>query len=181
MNKVCIMGAGAFGTSMKNLLIRNGHNPLVWKRGEDVSICKDMDFVIFAVPAQSFRSVFTMAAPFIGNAIVINLAKGIENGTLLRMSEVAEEILPGVKYVALSGPSHAEEIEKDVPTDVTIASLDEQANLAVQDLLFTNHFRVYTNNDIVGVELGGSIKNVIALTTGIADGMGFGDNSRAAL
>ena len=180
--EICIMGAGAFGKAIAHLLTEKGYGPVIWTRGMDAESCvKDKDFVIFAVPAQSFREVFSKAAPYIGNAIIINVAKGIETGSLLRLSQVAEEILPGCRYAVLSGPSHAEEIAIDMPTDVSISSNDPELLPVVQDLFFAERFRVYTNNDLIGVELGGSVKNVIALATGIADGLGFGDNSRAAL
>jgi len=125
--------------------------------------------------------VFTKAAPYIGDAIVVNLAKGLEIGSMKRLSEVAGEILPGCRYVALSGPSHAEEIMLNMPTDICAASKDEALAVKIQDLLFSDFFRVYTNSDLIGVEIGGAVKNVIALACGIAEGLGLGDNSKAAL
>jgi len=140
------------------------------------------DLVLFSVPAQSFRGVFKEAVPFIKkNAIIVNVAKGIEKGTLLRLSEVAKEIAPDLKYVALSGPSHAEEVAKLLPTTVAVASDDVKLSETVQEVFNTDRFRVYTNDDLVGVELGGALKNIIALGAGISDGMGFGDNAKAAM
>ncbi len=138
--------------------------------------------VIFAVPTQAFRGSFQEASKYINDdAIIVNVAKGIEQGTLMRLSEVAKEVKENVKYVVLSGPSHAEEVGKKMPTTVAIASEDEKAAKSIQDLFFTNRFRTYLNNDIVGVEIGGALKNIIALGAGISDGIGFGDNAKAAL
>ena len=143
---------------------------------------KDADVVLFSAPAQHFREALTSALEYIGNAaIVINVAKGIEQKSLTRMSEIAAEHLDLDRYVVLSGPSHAEEVGRRLPTTVAAASYDLKAAEAVQDLLMTDRFRVYTTEDVVGVELGGALKNIIALGAGISDGMGFGDNAKAAL
>ena len=143
---------------------------------------KDADVVLFSAPAQHFREASTSALEYIGNAaIVINVAKGIEQKSLKRMSEIAAEHLDLDRYVVLSGPSHAEEVGRRLPTTVAAASYDLKAAEAVQDLFMTDRFRVYTTEDVVGVELGGALKNIIALGAGISDGMGFGDNAKAAL
>lgn len=143
---------------------------------------KDADVVLFSAPAQHFREALTSALEYIGNAaIVINVAKGIEQKSLKRMSEIAAEHLDLDWYVVLSGPSHAEEVGRRLPTTVAAASYDLKAAEAVQDLFMTDRFRVYTTEDVVGVELGGALKNIIALGAGISDGMGFGDNAKAAL
>lgn len=140
------------------------------------------DVALFSVPAQAFRRVLTDALPYLrDDMIIVNVAKGIEQGSLLRMSEVAEQVRPGLKYVALSGPSHAEEVGVGLPTTVALASWDSRVAKAAQDIFMTERFRVYTANDLVGVELGGALKNIIALGAGISDGMGFGDNAKAAL
>ena len=143
---------------------------------------KDADVVLFSAPAQHFREALTSALEYIGNAaLVINVAKGIEQKSLKRMSEIAAEHLDLDRYVVLSGPSHAEEVGRRLPTTVAAASYDLKAAEAVQDLFMTDRFRVYTTEDVVGVELGGALKNIIALGAGISDGMGFGDNAKAAL
>lgn len=143
---------------------------------------KGADIVLFSVPAQAFRSVFAEALPHLEpQTIVVNVAKGIEMGTLLRLSQVAHELKPDVRYVTLSGPSHAEEVARNLPTTVAVASEDEALALEVQEAFITDMFRVYSNHDVAGVELGGSLKNIIALGAGISDGMGFGDNAKAAL
>ncbi len=113
--------------------------------------------------------------------IIVNLAKGIEIGTLNRMSELCEEILGATKYAVLSGPSHAEEVALKTPTAVVVASGDKETAGLVQQVFMNDSFRVYTSNDVVGVELGGALKNVFAIAAGICDGMGLGDNSKAAL
>ena len=143
---------------------------------------KGADIVLFGVPTQAFRSVFAAASEFLEpQTIVVNVAKGIEMGTLLRLSQVAKEVKPDVRYVTLSGPSHAEEVARNLPTTVAVAADDEALALEVQEAFITERFRVYTNQDVAGVELGGSLKNIIALGAGISDGMGFGDNAKAAL
>ncbi|MFQ9893397.1 MAG: NAD(P)H-dependent glycerol-3-phosphate dehydrogenase [Emergencia sp.] len=140
------------------------------------------DIALFSAPAQHFRSAFEQAIPYIeDNMIVVNVAKGIEQGTLMRMSEIAYILKPDVKYVVLSGPSHAEEVGRALPTTVAVASKDMALAEAVQDVFMTDRFRVYTNDDVCGVELGGALKNIIALGAGISDGIGFGDNAKAAL
>ena len=140
------------------------------------------DIVLFSAPAQHFRSALKGAIPYLkDDMVIVNVAKGIEQGTLMRMSEIADELLPGAKYVVLSGPSHAEEVGRAMPTTVAVASKDPKTAEYIQDVFMTDRFRVYTAEDIVGIELGGSLKNIIALGAGISDGMGFGDNAKAAL
>lgn len=143
---------------------------------------KDADLVLFSAPAQFFRGALENALPYLKpEMILVNVAKGIEQKTLKRMSEIAAEKLPDAKYVVLSGPSHAEEVGKSLPTTVAAASTDLKLAEEVQEIFMTERFRVYTTTDVVGVELGGSLKNIIALAAGISDGMGFGDNAKAAL
>ena len=140
------------------------------------------DMVLFSAPAQFFRGALDSAMPYLKpEMILVNVAKGIEQKTLKRMSEIAAEKLPDAKYVVLSGPSHAEEVGREMPTTVAVASTDLKLAEEVQDIFMTDRFRVYTTEDVVGVELGGSLKNIIALGAGISDGMGFGDNAKAAL
>ena len=146
---------------------------------------RDADVILFSAPAQHFRSALTSAQEFIkDDVIMINVAKGIEKGTHKRMSEIAVEVMGDEvldRYVVLSGPSHAEEVGRRLPTTVATASRNPEAAKKIQDLFMTDRFRVYTLDDVVGVELGGALKNIIALGAGISDGMGFGDNAKAAL
>lgn len=140
------------------------------------------DIALFSAPAQHFRSAFEHAIPYLeDDMVVVNVAKGIEKGTLMRMSEIAYILKPDVKYVVLSGPSHAEEVGRFLPTTVAVASKDKELAEYIQDVFMTDRFRVYTNEDVCGVELGGSLKNIIALGAGVSDGIGFGDNAKAAL
>lgn len=140
------------------------------------------EIVVFAVPAQKFRQVSSKAAQYLEEgAVVVNLAKGIEKKTLKRMSEVAEETIPAARYVALSGPTHAEEIVRNTPAGIVAASKDAEAALLIQDTFMSEQLRVYTQDDVVGVEIAGAVKNVIAIATGISDGMKLGNNARAAL
>lgn len=140
------------------------------------------DLVLFSAPAQHFRSAIDLATPYLTKEmILVNVAKGIEQKSLMRLSEIAYEKIPQANYVALSGPSHAEEVGMGLPTTVVAASKDQKVAEYVQDVFMTERFRVYTNQDIIGVELGGALKNIIALGAGISDGMGFGDNAKAAL
>ncbi len=138
--------------------------------------------VLISVSSQAVRGILKNIKPYLnGNEIIINVAKGLEKSTQLRISEVVNEELPSNKFVVLSGPSHAEEVSKNMPTTVVVSSKEKSTAEFIQDLFITENFRVYTNPDVIGVELGGALKNVIAFGAGIADGLGFGDNARAAL
>ena len=140
------------------------------------------DVAVFSVPAQTFRDVFARAMPYLKpDTVVVNVAKGIEKGTLLRLSQVARQLMPQVRYVALSGPSHAEEVARNLPTTVAVAAEDEELAAEVQVVFNTERLRVYRNSDMAGVELGGALKNIIALGAGVSDGLGYGDNAKAAL
>ncbi|MBQ8151247.1 MAG: NAD(P)H-dependent glycerol-3-phosphate dehydrogenase [Firmicutes bacterium] len=149
---------------------------------DEAEALKGANYVLFSAPAQHFRSALETALPNISDdAIIINVAKGIEQHSLKRMSEIAADVIDLNRYVVLSGPSHAEEVGRRQPTTVAVASVNMDAAERVQDLFMSDRFRVYTTDDIVGVELGGALKNIIALGAGISDGMGFGDNAKAAL
>lgn len=210
--KIGVIGAGSFGTALATVLAGKGHDVTVWARKREQveniiqtrenshylpgvklpdkmkftdnlkEAAADKDYLLFAVPAQSFRGVLKEAAEYFDHSVpVINVAKGIEKGTLLRLSQVSEEIMPDIKYVALSGPSHAEEVARQLPTTVAVAGTDHDLAMEIQEIFFTDRFRVYTNEDLAGVELGGALKNIIALGAGISDGLGFGDNAKAAM
>ncbi|NIM98929.1 MAG: NAD(P)H-dependent glycerol-3-phosphate dehydrogenase [candidate division Zixibacteria bacterium] len=149
------------------------------------SAASQADIITLALPSHTVREVAEQIGKIeLKNPIVVNLAKGIENDTLLRMSEVLQQELPSSlhqKITTLSGPSHAEEVARRIPTTVVVAGFREEVARKVQRAFMTPYFRVYTNSDILGVELGGSLKNIIAIASGICDGMGLGDNSRGAL
>ena len=209
--KITVLGSGGWGTALSILLHDNGHQVTLWSfqaqeaetmrathenpmlKGvalpegitfvNDFSPVSDSDMVVFATPSFAVRQTARNAAPFLrpGTAVV-SVTKGIEGKTGLRMSEIIrEEIHNSCQVVALSGPSHAEEVGRKVPTGVVAACADLAAAELVQDTFMSPVFRVYTNPDIVGVELGGALKNVIALCCGVSDGMGLGDNTKALM
>lgn len=144
--------------------------------------CKDSETVIIAVPSHAMRSVCGNMKQFIKKEqVLVTLTKGIENDTLLRMSQIIKEFMPHNEVAAVSGPSHAEEVAKGIPTAVVASSQKRAVAEYVQDIFMTPLFRVYTNPDIIGVELGGALKNIIAVGAGIIDGLGLGDNTKAAI
>ncbi|PIS29136.1 MAG: NAD(P)H-dependent glycerol-3-phosphate dehydrogenase [Candidatus Marinimicrobia bacterium CG08_land_8_20_14_0_20_45_22] len=210
---VAVLGAGSWGTTVAIHLYNRKHIVRLWEYfSENVTlmnrtrknpllegipipseipisnqldeVIQNVSFIIIAVPSQTVRSLLEkMRGKVLKDVIIINLSKGIERGTLKRMSEVIREVLdhPTDKIVTLHGPSHAEEVSREVPTAVVAASTSPESAQAVQKLFMSSYFRVYTNSDIVGVEVGGAIKNIIAIASGICDGMNLGDNSKAAL
>ena len=209
--KITVLGSGAWGTALAILLHNNGHQVTLWSflpqetetlrtthetpmlKGvtlpEGIAFTNDFDsvgesgLVVFATPSFAVRQTARKAAPFLkAGTIVVSVTKGIEAETGLRMTEVVrQEIGDGCKVVALSGPSHAEEVGRQVPTGVVAACEDLAVAAQVQDVFMSPVFRVYTNPDIVGVELGGALKNIIALCCGVSDGMGLGDNTKALM
>lgn len=210
MAKITVLGSGGFGIALSLLCCRLGHEVTVWSAFPDeiqllekerehkkllpgISIPEQIvltdtlsslqvaQLVIFAVPSFVVRKVAAQAKPYLnGSALVVNVGKGLEEGTLLRLSQVLEEELDNT-IIALSGPSHAEEVGRQIPTSVVVSSRDIGAAERVQEMLMDKSFRIYTNSDLVGVEIGATIKNSIALAAGICDGMGMGDNTKAAL
>ncbi|MBC8631007.1 NAD(P)H-dependent glycerol-3-phosphate dehydrogenase [[Eubacterium] tenue] len=212
MEKICVLGAGSWGTALALVVAKKGYNVSMWTLSEDqcqkvnstrenvdylpgVNIPKnihittdlkeainDSSVIVLAVPSQAIRSVCKQIKPFVNkNQILVDVAKGLEKGTGLRLLQVCEKELPECKYVVLSGPSHAEEVSRDIPTTVVVASEDLTTAEKIQDIFMSPKFRVYTNPDVVGVELGGALKNIIAFGAGICDGLGYGDNAKAAL
>ena len=200
MTKIGVIGAGSWGYALAVTLAGKGHDVKIWDLDQEhladmakyrenrkylpgvpfpatLNTAKDeeealqgAEIVLFAAPAQHFRSALAGALPYMKpDMVAVNVAKGIEQGTLKRMSEVAEELAPDLKYVVLAGPSHAEEVGKGIPTTVAVASEDAEVAKYIQKEFSTDHFRIYTADDLVGIELGGAIKNVIALGAGITD------------
>ena len=148
--------------------------------------CRDSDVYLAVVPSVSFRQTLRQMEPYTGGAkdtapVVISATKGIEQESLKLMTDLIAEELPFVNAAALSGPTHAEEVGKDMPTAIVAGAETEETAAFVQDLFMTPTFRVYTSTDLTGIETGGALKNVIALAAGIADGMGYGDNAKAAM
>ena len=156
---------------------------------ENVSFTTDMgeatadaELIIFALPSPLVRVVAKDLSEYVSKGqIIVNLSKGLEKGSLKRLSEVLSEEIPQGRIVVMSGPSHAEEVSRKLPTTNVVASADKDAAEFVQNFAMNESFRLYTSDDVVGVELGGALKNVIALCAGMSDGLGYGDNTKAAL
>lgn len=143
---------------------------------------EEADIVIFSTPSKFVRGIAKRFSPYLNsNQIIVNVAKGLEDTTLYTLSEVIESVIPQCNVCVLSGPSHAEEVARAIPTTCVVSSKNKEIAEQVQDVFMSPVFRVYTNTDIIGVEIGGALKNVIALAAGISDGLGFGDNTKAAL
>lgn len=214
MSKVVVLGAGSWGTALAIVLADNGHDVGLWahrkehvdeinethrnKKYLDVDIPKsikayhdmreateNVDAVIVCVPTKAIRQVCSQLKEFISAEVqIIHATKGIEPGTLKRVSEMIHEEMPAYPYeqiVVLSGPSHAEEVGLRHPTTVSVSAVNLDSAQKAQDLFNSENFRVYTSNDILGIEVGGALKNIIALGAGISDGLGYGDNAKAAL
>ncbi len=144
--------------------------------------CRDRDLIVFSVASPYIRSTAREARDFIPqDQLLVNVSKGIEEATLMTQTEIIQEEIPGVSVAVLSGPSHAEEVSKGIPTTVVVGAKTFEMAKKIQDIFMNEHFRVYTSSDVIGIELGGALKNVIALAAGVCDGLGFGDNTKAAL
>lgn len=210
--RCAVVGAGAWGTALADLLAESGHGVRLWGREADAvhsintqrenpiflpgvrlseslqatrdpaEAVRDAELVVYAAPSQHLREVVRQGVPHLAHAAVLAVAtKGIEQRTLALMSDVVAEEAAGHAVVALSGPSFAAEVAARQPTAIVAASYDEEAARVTQGALSCGALRVYTHDDLVGVELGGALKNVMAVATGIAEGVGLGNNSRAAL
>ncbi len=143
---------------------------------------EDAKIIVMVVPSPFIRSTAKTIAPFVkDDQIIVNVSKGVEEASLLTLSDVISEEIPNVKVGVLSGPSHAEEVGKCMPTTVVAGAHSKDVAILIQDTFMSEFFRVYTSPDVIGIELGAALKNVIALAAGIADGLGCGDNAKAAL
>lgn len=146
------------------------------------SAVTNKNIIVMAVPSVAIRSLANQVKPFLNDQqIIVNVSKGIEEDTLMTLSEQIEEVIPNANVAVLSGPSHAEEVSRGIPTTCVIGAHTKETAEYLQDIFMSEVFRVYTSPDILGIEIGGSLKNVIALAAGIADGLGYGDNTKAAL
>ncbi|MFQ6678240.1 MAG: NAD(P)H-dependent glycerol-3-phosphate dehydrogenase [Fidelibacterota bacterium] len=213
MSSITILGTGSWGIALGDGLINLGHKVIMWQRNNKKILkiqrnkihplisnykvhkkinftsnlklsVKDARFIVVAVPSHGVRELIRHLSDYnIHDSIIVNAAKGLEQKTLLTMSQVICEELNQDQnnVVSLYGPSHAEEVIRKIPTTLVAASLNHNYAREVQELFSSNFLRVYTNSDILGVELGGSLKNVIAIAAGICDGIGFGDNTKAAI
>ncbi len=211
MANISIIGAGSWGTALAVLLHNNGHNVTMWSAvpaevemlrndrqlaslpgvvlDDSVEITdnleaamKDRDILVLAVASSYIRVTAKRMKEFLKDGqIIVNVAKGVEEDTLFTMSEVISSELPTADVAVLSGPSHAEEVGKGMPTTIVVGAKTRETAEYIQQSFTSPVFRVYTSPDIKGIELGAALKNVIALAAGIADGLGYGDNTKAAL
>lgn len=211
MAKIGIIGSGSWGIALASLLYNNKHEVTVWSAlpeeivemkttrrhhtlpelvlPEDMAFTEDLeeamtgrDILVTAVPSIYVRSTAKKMNPYCRyGQVVVNVAKGIEESTLMTLSEILEEELPMADVAVLSGPSHAEEVSRGLPTTCVAGARTRKTAEYIQGIFMHEVFRVYTSPDIHGIEIGGSLKNVIALAAGIADGLGYGDNTKAAL
>ena len=149
----------------------------------DMALCvQGADLIITAVPSIATRTTANALGKVVSKGQkLLNISKGIEDKSLMRLSEVYMQEVPQASVSVMSGPSHAEEVSRGLPTTNVVASADEQTSKEIQEIIMSDVFRIYTSDDIIGVELGGALKNIIALCAGISDGLGFGDNTKAAL
>lgn len=209
--KIAVLGSGGWGTALALLLLENGNDVTLWsfspdelaviresgenpllkgvpipkelKLTNDMSVAKDCEVVVLATPSFAVGTTARQLATVVQDGtVLVSVSKGIEKDSSLRLSQVIErEVGDRCPVVVLSGPSHAEEVGRHVPTAVVSASKSKSAAELVQDLFMNQRFRVYSSPDIVGVELGAALKNIIALCAGCCDGMGYGDNTKAML
>ena len=148
----------------------------------DISCAKDKDIVLVGIPVKFVREVCNQAKPYVSKeSIMVSTSKGLEDGSMKRMSEILKEVFPDNTVAVLTGPSHAEELGRGIPTAVVVASESIEAAKLIQKTFSDNVLRLYVNSDVIGCEIGGAIKNVIALCCGVIEGLGLGDNTRAAL
>lgn len=211
MKRISIIGAGSWGTTLAVLLGEKGFDVKLWARREELAneietkrenlqylpgikipsnviinhSLKDMiegsEIIIISIPSEYFRKTITEFKPYFNNQILVSVTKGLEHNTCKRMSQVVGEEIGKAKIAVLSGPNHAEEVSRKMPTASVIASTDKKACKIVAECLATPHFKLYQLNDIVGVEICGALKNISAIATGVCDGLGFGDNARASI
>lgn len=211
MAKISILGGGSWGIALAVLLHNNGHQVCVWsalekelnmlrenhehnmlpgvKLADDIEFtgdCKeaasDKDLLVMAVASSFTRATAHRFQTYVAPAqMIVNVAKGIEESTLMTLSEIIEQEIPQAQVAVLSGPSHAEEVARGLPTSIVVGAKRKKTAETIQNLFMSEVFRVYISPDVLGIELGGALKNVVALSAGIADGLGYGDNTKAAL
>ena len=211
MKKVAVLGSGGWGVALSLILNKNGHEVKLWSYSEEeknminnerrckflpeavipegivcsndyATVLEDAEIVLVVTPSSAIRKVITDIKELVTKEqIFVLCSKGMEASTQKIYTDVIKEILPNQKIAALSGPSHAEEVSKFIPTAVVVASEDSAIAEELQDTFMNDIFRVYSNDDMLGVEFGGSLKNIIALACGISIGLGYGDNAIAAL
>ena len=210
MKNVAIIGSGSWGVALAIHLAKMGNKVKVWSFMQEEAdiinnekkckflpdvdlpdgilcltnmedVIKDTDIILHVTPSKFVRNTIKQYKDFIQNQHVIMCSKGFESGTLNTLSEIMDEEMPNVKTGVFSGPSHAEEVATGIPTAIVIASKHKEVQEEVQELFMNNAMRIYTSDDVLGVEIGGATKNIIAFCAGVAAGIGLGDNSFAAL
>ena len=209
--RISVIGSGGWGTAIASLLNRNSHEVTLWSYlkeesenlkkykenkpflpgialPDSINFTSDLeeaaqnDIIFMVTPSKATKQTAENLAPFVKeNTIIVNASKGLDENTQKRLSEVIKEAIPKADVAVMSGPSHAEEVALGLPTTNVVACENIEISQLLQDILMCDVFRVYTGTDMVGVEIGGALKNVIALAAGISDGLGFGDNTKAAL
>jgi glycerol-3-phosphate dehydrogenase (NAD(P)+) len=211
MAKVTVLGGGSWGIALAIVLSNNGHDVTIWsavpnelnmlkenhehkmlpgvKLPDSIKYTLDdkegiegKDLLVMAVASSYTRSTAHRIAPIVAEGQkIVNVAKGIEESTLMTLSDIIEQEIPQADVAVLSGPSHAEEVSRGLPTTIVVGARSRETAEYIQNLFMSEVFRVYTSPDMLGMELGGALKNVVALAAGIADGLGYGDNTKAAL
>lgn len=211
MARITVIGGGSWGIALAVLLHRNGHQITVWSALESeiemlrtrhehkmlpgVKLAEDIcftledreaatgaDLLVMAVASSFTRRTAARLCPHVAEGqMIVNVAKGIEEHTLMTQAQITEQEIPQAQVAVLSGPSHAEEVSRGIPTTIVVGARKRSTAEYIQNLFMNEVFRVYTSPDVLGIELGGSLKNVVALAAGIADGLGYGDNTKAAL
>ena len=207
---ITVVGSGGWGTALALVLLENGHQVSMWcRRAEkcqemqesrenpvlpgvklpqkleltcDLNVLTQSQVVVLATPSFAVRATSKQIAPYLkAGTVLVSVAKGIEKDSCLLLHQVIEEEIPNCPVVVLSGPSHAEEVARGLPTGVVVASENKDAALLAQDIFMNRNMRLYTSPDILGVEIGAALKNVVALCTGCCVGMGYGDNTKALI
>ena len=209
MAKVAVLGGGSWGIALAVLLHKNGHEITIWSALEkeiemlstehehkmlpgvkladdmifttdEAEAVKDKDLLVMAVASSYTRATAKRFSPYVApGQIIVNVAKGIEETTLMTLSQIIEEEVPQAEVTVLSGPSHAEEVGRGIPTTIVVGAKNKETAEYIQNIFMSEVFRVYISPDVLGIELGAALKNVVALAAGIADGLGYGDNTKA--
>lgn len=209
--KISVIGSGGWGTALAILLQKKGHKVTLWSWQKEESdrlkedrenkaylpgiiIPDEIEYtyslkeaiekaetIVTVLPSHKLREYAKEMAPYVGNRLIINCTKGLEQGTYKTMSECIREEIKDARVAVLTGPSHAEEVARFIPTAVVASSFDMECAKEAQEIFMCDALRVYTNSDLMGVEIGGALKNVIALCAGMIDGLSYGDNTKAAL
>ena len=210
LKRIALIGAGAWGTALSVIWAKRGHQVLLWGNNgprveairharenkihlpgatlpdaigltTELKDCAEADLIVFVTPSTALRGIASRLRVTNKNAVILSCVKGIEHGTGKRMSEILAETFPGHAVAVLSGPNLASEVARELPTATVIACTERARATELQDYLGTPRFRIYTGEELVGIELGGALKNIFAIAAGAGDGLGLGDNAKSAL